>query len=151
MVGGTGTLLVSWVRVAEEPVFSLHTARRVQKEHSPFRAGRESVVVGYGTVLLSAMVKLSKEIAVCASMPSCTAWCPSLSAASRPRMPVNGVLQDTGCEKTMKDMNEPMRARAMHMMVINTWLNPNTEQKIALHLNPSFVKLCADTIVRMMD
>ena len=32
--------------------------------------------------------------------------------------------------KTMKDMNEPMRARAMHMMVINTWMNPNTEQKI---------------------
>ena len=32
--------------------------------------------------------------------------------------------------KTMKDMNEPMRARAMHMMVINTWMIPNTEQKI---------------------
>ena len=29
--------------------------------------------------------------------------------------------------KTKKAMNEPMRARAMHMLVINTWMNPNTE------------------------
>ena len=29
--------------------------------------------------------------------------------------------------KTKKGANEPMRARAMHMMAINTWMNPNTE------------------------
>ena len=29
--------------------------------------------------------------------------------------------------KTKKGANEPTRARAVHMMVINTWMNPNTE------------------------
>ena len=28
---------------------------------------------------------------------------------------------------TKKGANEPMRARAMHMIVTNTWMNPNTE------------------------
>ena len=32
--------------------------------------------------------------------------------------------------KTMKDRNEPMPARDMHMMVINMWMIPNTELKI---------------------
>ena len=31
--------------------------------------------------------------------------------------------------KTMKGMNEPMRARALHTMVTNTWINANTEQE----------------------
>ena len=29
--------------------------------------------------------------------------------------------------KTMEGMNEPMRARALHTMVTNTWMNANTE------------------------
>ena len=32
-------------------------------------------------------------------------------------------------KKTKKGANEPMRARAMHIMVINIWMNPNTEQE----------------------
>ena len=31
--------------------------------------------------------------------------------------------------KTMDGMSEPICARALHMMVINTWMIPNTEQK----------------------
>ena len=31
--------------------------------------------------------------------------------------------------KTMKGMNEPMRARDLHTMVSNTWMNANTEQE----------------------
>ena len=32
--------------------------------------------------------------------------------------------------KTKKGANEPTRARAVHMMVINTWMNPNTELEL---------------------
>ena len=30
--------------------------------------------------------------------------------------------------KTMKGMSEPVRAPALHMMVMNAWMNPSTEQ-----------------------
>ena len=31
--------------------------------------------------------------------------------------------------KTMEGMNEPMRARTLHTVVANTWMNANTEQE----------------------
>ena len=34
----------------------------------------------------------------------------------------------------MKGTNEPMRARAMHLMVISTWMNPNTEEEFCTAL-----------------
>ena len=43
--------------------------------------------------------------------------------------------------KTKKGANEPMRARAMHMMVVNTWMNPNTEQEFCTAL---VSQLCQD-------
>ena len=53
--------------------------------------------------------------------------------------------------KTMKGAIEPMRARATHIMVINTWMNPNTEKSFTQPLYLSCVKFCADTIVCMLD
>ena len=40
--------------------------------------------------------------------------------------------------KTMKGMDEPMRARALHTMVTNTWMNVNKEQEFCTALESQF-------------
>ena len=40
--------------------------------------------------------------------------------------------------KTMDGMNEPMRARALHTMVTNTWMSANTEQEFCTVLESQF-------------
>ena len=42
--------------------------------------------------------------------------------------------------KTMDGMNEPMRARALHTMVTNTWMNANTGQEFCTVLESQFCK-----------
>ena len=58
--------------------------------------------------------------------------------------------------KTMKGMSEPMRARTMHMVVINIWMNPNTEQKFCTALVSQFCQAlrgynCVNTGLKLLE
>ena len=57
---------------------------------------------------------------------------------------------------TKKGANESMRARAMRMMVINTWMNPNTEQEFCTALVPQLCQVlsgynCVNVRLKLLE